>query len=367
VTAVWLVDDTPSEARAARSFLASAHDVVLFEDGASLLERVSHGALPDVFVIDWVMPGMSGIEVARYLTADSHSSMVPILMLTGNRTTEDLVEGLEAGASDFVVKPYAPAELLARVGSLVRAKLLRERAEDAERAGAELAREQARLAELYLAVVGHDLRTPLAAISQIGRLLARESMSAADRTRLAERLASSSARMSALIDRVLDVTRVRLGSGLSLELTACSLRDICQQVVQELTLAHPQRALRIEGDGRGEGRWDRGRIFQVFSNLVANALQHGAPASPVTVRVRDAGLTTTVEVHNEGPPIAPDRIAAMFDPFRQGAAAKSGGHGLGLGLYIADQVVRAHRGSIGVTSGSGTTFTVTLPLPSPAT
>src|SRR5690349_18122896 len=130
---VWIVDDSRLEAERARSALGQECDVELFSDGSAALERLATGAVPDVMVLDWVMPGISGIEVCRFLRSPQggHSS-VGILMLTTHRQTEHIVEGLSAGANDFLAKPYEDAELLARVRAQLRARQLLERAERAE-------------------------------------------------------------------------------------------------------------------------------------------------------------------------------------------------------------------------------------------
>ncbi len=130
---VWIVDDSPLEAELARATLGPAYTTRLFLDGAQVLEQLATPPLPDVLVLDWVMPGVSGIEVCQFLRAHEATAELPILLLTARHQTEQVVEGLGAGANDFLCKPYAPAELVARVNSLVRARHLRERAERAER------------------------------------------------------------------------------------------------------------------------------------------------------------------------------------------------------------------------------------------
>ncbi|MHB8872900.1 MAG: ATP-binding response regulator [Myxococcaceae bacterium] len=130
---VWIVDDSPVEAEQARRTLGGAFATRVFFDGAALLEQIVAAPMPDVLVLDWVMPGMSGIEVCKFLRAHEATGELSILLLTAQSQTQQIVEGLAAGANDYLSKPYSPAELLARVGSLVRAKRLRERAEGAER------------------------------------------------------------------------------------------------------------------------------------------------------------------------------------------------------------------------------------------
>jgi signal transduction histidine kinase/DNA-binding NarL/FixJ family response regulator len=130
---VWVVDDSPLDADRARRALEPHYVVVVLDDGAAALERLSHGAPPDVVVLDWVMPGMSGPEVCRFVRASPPPlGELALLLLTAHRDTQQIVEGLSAGANDFVAKPFEADELRARVGALVRARELRERAEVAE-------------------------------------------------------------------------------------------------------------------------------------------------------------------------------------------------------------------------------------------
>ena len=129
---VWIVDDSPLETEMARRALAADYELQIFADGSAALERISSGRPPDVLVLDWVMPGLSGIEVCQFLRARSDTEALPVLLLTMNQQTEQIVEGLSAGADDYLAKPYEGTELRARVGALVRSRVLRERAEHAE-------------------------------------------------------------------------------------------------------------------------------------------------------------------------------------------------------------------------------------------
>jgi PAS domain S-box-containing protein len=129
---VWIVDDSPLEAEVARRALAEDHQVVVFHDSSEALEQLAAGKPPDVLILDWVMPGLSGIEVCEFVRNRSETRQLSILLLTTNQKTEQVVEGLSAGANDYLSKPYAPPELRARVGALLRSLGFRERAEHAE-------------------------------------------------------------------------------------------------------------------------------------------------------------------------------------------------------------------------------------------
>jgi PAS domain S-box-containing protein len=221
------------------------------------------------------------------------------------------------------------------------------------------------LRELLVGVVGHDLRSPLASITMgTGMMLKRGKLEDVD-SRTAARIARSADRMSKIISQLLDFTRARLGGGIPIDREAVDLAELCAEVIAEQETAHPDRALRLDADMDANGLWDRERLGQVVSNLIGNAIRHGKPGAPVDVRLRAQGDAVCLEIHNEGPPIPADVLPAIFDPFRRGhgTAASHKSEGLGLGLFIVREMVKAHCGDISVqsTETGGTTFSVTLP------
>jgi signal transduction histidine kinase/CheY-like chemotaxis protein len=217
--------------------------------------------------------------------------------------------------------------------------------------------------EVFLGILGHDLRNPLGAIDMAAALLRRNAE--ARETKLLDRMVLSSRRMSRMIEQILDLTRSRVGGGLELKPAPINLAEVLTLVIDELRVAHPARALELRSPPSLPGAWDRDRLEQVFSNLVSNALQYGLASSPVTVEARDEGASVGIKVHNDGPPIAEDLRLRLFDPFRRGARDSRTSHtqGLGLGLFISREIVVAHDGTIEVQSNAtdGTTFYVTLP------
>jgi PAS domain S-box-containing protein len=219
--------------------------------------------------------------------------------------------------------------------------------------------------ERFIGILAHDLRTPLSAIAGSADLLLRREIGEANRS-IAARIAGSADRMARMINDVLDLTRARMGGGIAVAPAPVGLVPLCQQVVDELRVAHPGSIIEIEAEGGDSCLCDSDRVAQMVANLVANAIEHGRPGSPVRVRLADRGDHLELSVHNEGQPIPASSMDTLFDPFRRGRPAGHGGaqsDGLGLGLYIASEIVGAHRGAIAVTSSAeqGTTFTVTLP------
>ena len=220
--------------------------------------------------------------------------------------------------------------------------------------------------ELFAGVLAHDLRNPLGAILTAAQvlLMQREGESTpggVDRNPLSRILASGQ-RMSAMIDQLLDFTRARSGGSIDLDPREANAAELCAQVIAELELAHPEWRIELEVTGDPAGAWDGERLLQVLSNLVANAGQHGAGRD---IRIDIDGRAAErvrIDVHNAGV-IPADLLPQLFDPFRSTRHRRDQSRGLGLGLFIVREVVRAHGGGVRVASceDAGTTFTIELP------
>ncbi|MDM0031113.1 GAF domain-containing sensor histidine kinase [Variovorax sp. J22P271] len=226
-----------------------------------------------------------------------------------------------------------------------------------------LERATAELREQFIAVLGHDLRNPLAAVGATAELMIRSSAEP-PMIALGTRLRSTARRMSQLIDDVLDFARGRLGAGIGIEAQEVpDLASYLRDVVAELREAHPERTVieRITIDRAV--RCDRGRLQQLLSNLLGNALTYGAADRPVVVSAAIDDRTLVLMVANEGEPIEPENLAQVFEPYWRPRSSKPGG-GLGLGLYIGAQIVKAHGGELQVRSSAeaGTVFEACLPI-----
>jgi sigma-B regulation protein RsbU (phosphoserine phosphatase) len=208
--------------------------------------------------------------------------------------------------------------------------------------------ESAELREHFIAVLGHDLRNPLASIIAGLRRLEREDLS--DHARMVMALMGGSAkRMSDLINDVMDLARARLGGGIGLtRLADQSLEPVIQQVVAELQASHPEREIRVELALPESAECDPGRIGQLVSNLLGNALTHGAPDQAVRISAISTPSEVEISVANAGEPIPKAVRQRLFLPFYRGDANSS--QGLGLGLYIASEIAKAHGGRLEVES-----------------
>ena len=311
-------------------------------------------------LIDVQMPGMDGFELAELMRGSERTRAIPIIFVTAGIGDQSRVfKGFEAGAVDFLYKPIEPRVLRNKVDVFFelnrqRQQLSRDLVERTE---------TLRLHEMFTAVLGHDLRNPLSGIMMMAESIQRLAVDEAAK-RNAGRILSSGKWMSRLISDMLDVARARLGGGIVLSRQRADLNVVVQQALQDLSAAFPDRQVETVCTGDPAGDWDTDRLRQVASNLVGNALQHGAEGGTVVVRVdgRDPA-TVSLRVQNDGR-IPLDLVDHVFDPFRSGETSRRGKGGLGLGLYIVQQIVSAHGGSVSVECTDdipGTCFDVELP------
>lgn len=222
--------------------------------------------------------------------------------------------------------------------------------------------------EMFLGMLGHDLRSPLGAITMSSHFMLDAGELKEPNLSLTSRIASSADRMQHMIADLLDFTRSRLGGGIPIVRSETSIDRVVHDVVDEITAAHPGRAIKLDARGGKTGAWDSERIGQVLSNLIGNAVEHGDPAGAVSVTTYGDDSEAVVVVHNRGPVISPEQLDGIFGPMKgtsaTGNAAGPAGN-LGLGLFIAERIISAHGGRIEVqsTEAEGTTFTVHLPRP----
>ena len=214
-----------------------------------------------------------------------------------------------------------------------------------------------------LGIVGHDLRNPLSAISGFVHVLRKTGGLDEGQVRTIQRIDECALKAARIAHDLLDLTRVESARGIRIEPRAARVDDVCAEVVAEGETAVPAPQIRVAGRGDPAVHWDPERVSQALANLVGNALKHGASGEPITVEWDGTGDPVSVRVHNFGEPIPPAVRAHLFEPFRQGAETGGRASGVGLGLFIAHEIARAHGGTIEVRSNEteGTAFTLRLP------
>jgi signal transduction histidine kinase len=250
--------------------------------------------------------------------------------------------------------------------ALIGAQLAQEIIDEQQRLALLDERATNQLRERFIAILGHDLRSPLQAVFATADLLERK-LGDSPHAQLAARIKGHGRRMSLLIDDVLDFARARLGGGIGLDLTEVeNLSTGLATVVQELRDAQPSCEILADIRVSQSVRCDLGRVQQVAANLLGNALTHGQAGSPVSITVRTDAHELVLEVWNSGEPIPVASLGKIFEPFWRHSVSASR-NGLGLGLHICSEIVRAHQGRMSVTSNrqKGTRFTAYLPLAAP--
>lgn len=225
--------------------------------------------------------------------------------------------------------------------------------------------------EIFLAILGHDLRNPLAALKLGAYVLSQNEDLDANSAKLAVEMMGTTSQMDTLILDLLDFSVTRMGHGIPITSTKMNLETLCRSGVAEMQTAHPLRTLSCTSRGNLDGTWDAQRLWQVISNLLGNAIQYGDNDMPVELSVTGEESDVVINVHNGGDPIPPARISSLFHPMSRrlykGIVNRPGS--IGLGLYIVREIVTAHAGTVQVTSSleAGTDVTVRLPRqPAPA-
>ncbi len=220
--------------------------------------------------------------------------------------------------------------------------------------------------EMFVAILGHELRTPLGAVLTGSQFMLDTGELVETHRTVTTRIAHSAKHMNQMVGDLLDFTWGRLGSGIPVTREDTDLAVVLRHAVEEMTMSHPDAIFQFTPSGNLRGQWDGARIGQAVMNLLGNAFQHGTPGSRITVTGQGEAAAILIRVHNHGPAIPRSELVGLFSPFKRFQADKAPGRdsgNLGLGLYIAERIATAHGGTIDVRSsaGAGTLFTIRLP------
>jgi signal transduction histidine kinase len=353
------------------------HECEVVGDGVEAWAAFRSGR-PDVVISDWMMPGLSGLELCRRIRAEAAGGYTYFVMVTNQGSRDQIVEGVEAGADDYLLKPLDPDDLrtrliaAARVTSLHRT-LARQQTE-LETLNSQLAetnkelRHVDRLKDEFVALVSHELRTPLTSI--IGYVSAlkrgRAGIVPTKQLEVLTIVDRNAQRLSRLVSDLLTMAEADAGE-LQLETEPFELGAVVRQSVESARPhADDQRVvLALSCPDGMRVRADQGRLLQVFDNLVSNAIKFSRAGGTVDVGVSSEGDSAVITVRDEGIGIALAEQEHLFRRFFRASTATSREiQGTGLGLSIVKRIVELHQGTIEVSSreGVGTTFMVNLPL-----
>ncbi|MBN8468655.1 response regulator [Corallococcus exiguus] len=363
---VLVVDDNADLRTYITGLLDASLTVETAEDGYAALQAI-RARPPDLVLSDVMMPRLGGFGLLRELRADPRLRAIPFVLLSARAGEEASVEGLEAGADDYLVKPFSARELAARVRTQL--EMARVRREVAELSSREAVLQDAvRARDEFLSVVSHELKTPLAGFRLQLDLIER-GLGPDAHARLGERLLFTRRqvhRLATVVETLLDMSLLSSGPvHLKVEDVdlAALVKEEVAQAREELCREGCEVTLRVVGPVRG--RFDRARLEQVVQGLLSNALKYG-PGKPVEVHLEQVGPSARLTVVDHGMGVRAEDRERIWQRFERAVSVRNFG-GLGLGLWIARQVVEAHGGTVGLseTPGGGATFTVSLPLAGP--
>lgn len=385
---ILVVDDSPDNLMLVQATLESSrYEIIFAEDGKTALAKVEK-FLPDLIMLDVMMPEMDGYEVTQHIRQNKKLSHIPILLITADERSS-VVKGLDVGADDFIRKPFDIDELLARVRSLLRLKHSIDERE-------QLSRQR----EDFVSRLTHDLRTPLVAADRMLQLFQQDAFGeiSSEMHAAIDSMIHSNKNLLQMVNTLLEVYRHEAGYK-ELNFSACNLREVVQDVARELVPLANEQGLalttRFEGNGESADQndgatpamtimGDRLELHRVLANLVGNAIKFTDqgfieirlienPLSNVTngtTQITNTNVTNganqttqwvTIEVKDTGVGISPEDQVTLFERFRRGGHKRAGS---GLGLYLSRRIIESHKGTIDVQSelGQGSLFTVRLPV-----
>ena len=343
---ILAVDDIPDNLLLIQLALEQeGHKVVLANNGETALQQIKQ-VPPSLILLDVMMPGMDGYEVTRRIRQDKTIPFIPILLVTA-REESSLVQGLDAGADEFVRKPFQIDELQARVRSMLRLKETIDQREN------------------FVSCLTHDLRTPLVAANRMLDLISQQAFGevTCEQKEAIASIVSSNKNMLEMLNTLLETHQYELGARI-LSFIPVNLQQLLTDIVTELEPIAIDKGIKLQQNIETdvpEIKGDRLELRRVITNLIGNALKFTDTGS-VKVSLFQDDTKVILEIEDTGIGISPEDRQAIFQRYHQGNHRRSG---KGLGLYLCQQIINAHQGKLTVRSqlGEGTTFTLSIPKP----
>jgi signal transduction histidine kinase len=301
-----------------------------------------------LFLLDVMMPELDGLDTLERLRKTTKATETPVILITAAGWDRARVErAYSLGAVDYLEKPIPVEVLRGKVKAMVALS---------ESNRALRARDAAlMMKDRHIAILAHDLRTPLQTVVASAQILLRATPTPAARLG-GERILKAAQRMSVMVKDILEQAREG-GGELPMSPEPMSLGLVCRELVDDLEVSQPTGRIALAVTGNDRGEWDRARLSQAITNLLENALRHGR--GEIRLNVDDRGDEVEIAVFSEGAPVPEAQICELVQPFKQG---QTGGDGVGLGLYVVDLIARLHGGKLAVTATErGNTFAIRVP------
>lgn len=344
---VLVIEDDPAYSRLLQEILVDAGDYRT-DTAGSLAEAANrlHQVEYDIVLLDLNLEDVNGTETVVRFRELNRS--LPVVILSGQDDVDIALEAMRKGAEDYLVKGQAEEVLIPRA---LRYAMERKRIQDFE--------------QLLLGFVSHDLRNPLNAVALAAQMLS-TAQGAAEREELVAHITQASERANELVATLLDVTRVKMRGVIPVHPQVMDLGEMASSIVQQMRVTAPDADIQLKTRGNLQGIWDESRLQQVLQNLIGNAVQHGETGSPVVVEISGADDSAEITVTNRGT-IPASLLVCLFDPLKRSALRnEKPGQSVGLGLFIAQQIVHAHGGTLEADSGAGKTkFAIRVPRKAP--
>ncbi len=361
---ILVVEDDRMNSRIISSILRPEGYVIAEVDSGEAALTAFPSFQPDLVLLDVVMAGISGFETCRRLKAEPASANVPVVFITAKNQPDDIVTGFEAGGIDYVIKPFQPREVIARIRTHLQIRALFEHQEhlisDLSKANA--------AKNHFLGIAAHDLRNPLTSIRGLSEFMLEGSSGelSEDQRAMIRSVHSATHVMLDLLNELLDISIIESGE-MRLDLTPTNLADVVHDAVFLNGLTAARKQMKIHCHPFKPSRpllIDARKVRQVLDNLLSNAIKFSPPGTTITVEFTEDGTHQTISVLDQGPGIPLDEMNMLFTSFGKTSVKPTGGEkSTGLGLAICRKIVEAHRGAIGAANREtgGAAFRLTLP------
>ena len=360
---VLVVDDIPKNIQVVGAVLAaSGYDVMVANSGAEALLRVEVQK-PDLILLDLMMPEMNGVEVCQRLKSDERFSDIPVIFLTASTEISNLQECFDAGAVDYVTKPFNAAELKARVRTHLELKFAQDQLREYSAKLQNLHNEK----NEFMSIAAHDLRSPLSNIYSSAKIILTEpEMKRVEVEEFLTMITSTSEHLMKIVQDLLDFNAIDQGR-VKIDLLPCNLVTTAESLVASYRTKAAVKKQNLHFESSSSEVYvlaDESRLLQCLDNLVSNAVKYTPHGNNIWVRVLNDAVAPRFEVQDEGPGLTEEDKQRLFGRFARLSAQPTGGESsTGLGLSIVKKIIEAQKGRVGCESvlGKGSTFYVTLP------
>jgi signal transduction histidine kinase len=363
---ILVVEDDRMNARIISSILRPNGFVTQEADSGEAALSLYKEFQPDLILLDVVMSGINGFDTCRQLKADPAAASIPVIFITAKNQPEDIVAGLEAGGVDYVVKPFQPREMLARIRTHLQLRALLEHQthliEDLSKANA--------AKNHFLGIAAHDLRNPLTSIRGLSEFMLEGSSGdlTEDQRAMLRSVHTATQAMLELLGELLDISVIESGE-MRLDLAPTNFADIVHDAVFLNGITAARKQMKIACRPFKPSRpllIDARKIREVIDNLLSNAIKFSPPGTTITVELSEDGNQQTISVQDQGPGIPAGEMNMLFQSFGKTSVRPTGGEkSTGLGLAICRKIVEAHHGTVSAANreNGGADFRVTLPIP----